>query len=267
MNFLNIRKITLIIFTVICPIIFVNIQNPVDKNLIFRTSTFITLQTRKLYYNFYESIAQPFRTYVYVVSVIKNNRRLLNENNLLKTQLLKMKEFEIENQKLHQLLDFTKTIDHPFISVRVIGQDPFPEYFLLTIDKGEKDGVQKNQPALTQQGLAGYVWRVQKNTAQVILLASQNAIVPVIVQRSRVHGIVEGFHKNLLYLKYLKNEDDLQEGDILVTSGINQNFPAGYRVGEVSQIQKNDYGLNPTIEVNPSVTFSQIEKLFIILKP
>ena len=251
---------------VICPLIFINIRNPVQENVLFKASSYLVIQTRRFYHSFYLSIAQPIKTYTHIISVKKNNHSLLQENAQLQTQILKMKEIEIENQKLQELLNFKKSASYEFLSARVIGLDPFPEYSLLTLDKGRKDGVQKNQPTLTQKGLAGYIWKVQEQTSQVLLLANPHAIVPVVVQRSRVHGIVEGFRKNLLYLKYLKNEDDVQKGDILVTSGMDQNFHPGYPVGVVSQIEKNDYGLNPTIGVIPSVNFSQIENLFIILK-
>ena len=266
MIFFDLRKLIIIALIIICPLIFVNIQrNHLQESWFFKIGAVIVLPLRKAYSSFYHSITDTINLYTYLVHVKKNNRLLKKENSLLKAQLLQMQEMEIENQKLNQILQFKNKTRFQLLSARVIASDPFPEYSLLTIDKGSQDGVKKNQLAIVESGVIGYILRVQKQTSHILLLSNQNSVLPVTVQRSRVHGLIEGSSKNLFYLKYLKNEDDIVEGDVIVTNSIHQNFPAGLAVGMVSKIEKDEYGLNPKIEIRPAVKFATIEKLFIIL--
>ena len=266
MHFLNFKKFIIIAFIIICPLILINIQrNHLENFWLFRFHSAVMLHLRNSYSKFHHSIANTIYLYTYLINVKKNNRLLKLENTRLKTQLLQMKELTIKNQILNQMLDFKNKVQFDLLSARVIGQDPFPDYNLITVDKGQKDGVQKHQPALVETGVIGYVLRVQKSTSQILLLTNRNSVLPAIVQRSRVHGIIEGHTPRLYHLKYLQNEDDIAVGDNIITSGIDQNFPTGLPIGIVSQIKKDKYGLNPIIEVLPSVHFSNIEELFIIL--
>ena len=236
-----------------------------QESWFFKMGSAVVLPLRNVYSRFYHSITDTITLYTYLIHVKKNNRLLKKEKGLLKAQLLQMQEMEIENQRLNQMLKFKNKTRFQLLSTRVIASDPFPEYSLLTIDKGSKDGVKKNQLAIVESGVIGYILRVQQETSQILLLSNQNSVLPVIVQRSRVHGLIEGSNKNLFYLKYLKNEDDIVQGDMIVTNSIHQDFPAGLAVGIVSKIEKDEYGLNPKIEIQPAVKFSTIEKLFIIL--
>lgn len=266
MHFFNFKKFIIIAFIIICPLIFVNIQrSSLEDSWLFRFHSAIVLSLRKSYSKFHHSIANTIYLYTYLINVKKNNHFLKLENTRLKAQLLQMKELRVKNQKLNQMLSFKNKVHFELLSARVIGQDPFPDYNLITVDKGQNDGVQKYQPALVEAGVIGYVLKVQKNTSQILLLTNRNSVLPAIVQRSRVRGIIEGYSARLYRLKYLNNEDDIALGDNIVTSGMDKNFPPGLPIGTVSQIKKDKYGLNPIIEILPSVHFSSIEELFIIL--
>ena len=171
----------------------------------------------------------------------------------------------MENQVLKKMLQFKPEIPFQLLPARVIAKDPLPGYHLLTINRGSAEGVKKNQLAVTGEGVIGYIFHVYTNTSQILLLIDRNAVLPITIQRSRVHALLEGAGRKSLKLKYLKNEDDVVTEDQVVTSGFENKFPAGLYVGSVSSVQKDEYGLSQEVVVTPSFIPSQIEKLFIIL--
>ena len=267
MNFLNLKTSLFIIFIIIIPLIFVNIQDSqLEKNFIFRAGVFITHKTHQFFSHYINYISSTVTLYTYIVQVKKNNQVLRTENNQLKIQLMQMKEIQIENDRLNKLLQFSTQENFQLLPAKVIAMDPFPNYRLLTIDKGEKDGLKKHMGAIIEEGVIGYVFRVYKDTAQILLLSDRRAVLPVTVQRSRVHSLIEGYDEQFLKLKYLKNEDDVQVNDPIVTSGIDAFFPPGLPVGTISQIHKEQYGLSQNVDVRLTARLSQIEELFIIIK-
>ncbi len=267
MNFLNLKTSLFVISIIIIPLIFVNIQNSqFEKNFIFRTGVFITHKTHLLFSQYINYISNTVSLYIYIIQVKKNNQNLREENRRLKIQLMQMKEIQLENNRLNKLLQFAEQEDFTLLPAKVIAMDPFPNYRLLTIDKGAENGLKKNMGALIEKGVIGYVFRVHKETAQVLLLSDRNAVLPVTVQRSRVHGLIEGYDEQSLKLKYVRNEDDIQVNDQIITSGIDPFFPSGLPVGAVSQIHKEQYGLNQDVDVQLTAVLSQIEELFIITK-
>ena len=267
MNFLNVKISLFVISIIIIPLIFVNIQDSqLEKNFIFRAGVSITHKTHQLFSHYINYISSTVSLYTYIIQVKKNNQALREENRRLKIQLMQMKEIRIENNRLNKLLRFAQQEDFTLLPAKVIAMDPFPNYRLLTIDKGAKNGLKKNMGALVEEGVIGYVFRVHKETAQVLLLSDSSAVLPVTVQRSRVHGLIEGYDERFLKLKYIRNEDDIQVNDQITTSEIDSSFPPGLPVGTVSKIHKEQYGLNQDVDVRLAAGLSQIEELFIIIK-
>ena len=177
-----------------------------------------------------------------------------------------MEDVEKENSRLRKMLQLSEKSSFHLLPSRVIAQDPFPNSNVLTIDKGESAGIKKNMGALVENGVAGYVFRVYSKTAQVLLLSDRKAVLPARIQRSRVYGLIEGKSRTVLELKYLNNEDDVSPGDQVVTSGVDSFFPPGLPIGSVSEVHKEEYGMNQEVKIRPYVKASQIEELFIILR-
>lgn len=267
MNFLNFKTSLFIIFIIIIPLIFVNIQDTqLEKNFIFKAGVLITHKTHQLFSHYIDYISDTVSLYTYIIQVKKNNQALQKTNNQLKIQLMQMQEIQIENARLNKLLQFNIQEGFKLLPAKVIAMDPFPNYHLLTIDKGAQNGLKKNMGAIIEQGVIGYVFRVHQDTAQILPLSDRNAVLPVTVQRSRVHGLIEGYNEEFLKLKYLRNEDDIQLNDQVVTSGIDLFFPPGLLVGTISQIHKEPYGLNQDVDVRLAAQLSRIEELFIIIR-
>lgn len=105
------------------------------------------------------------------------------------------------------------------------------------IDKGENDGVFVGQPVLDASGLMGQVVEVMPYTARVLLLTDTTHSIPVQVNRNGLRAIAVGTgNPERLELRYVADTADIKEGDLLVSSGLGQRFPAGYPVATVKEV-------------------------------
>jgi rod shape-determining protein MreC len=86
----------------------------------------------------------------------------------------------------------------------------------------------------------------------------------VLVQRTRARGIVSGSLENVTIMKYVKRSEDIQEGDRLITSGLDAVFPKGLMVGTVVKVRKQNLGLFQSVEVIPAVISSQTEEVLVV---
>jgi rod shape-determining protein MreC len=132
------------------------------------------------------------------------------------------------------------------------------------VNKGEKDGVTKDMAVATSEGVVGRVIEVSPDTAKVLLITDANSSLDVIIQRSRAHGIMEGKIDEVCILKYVQKNEDVQVGDIVITSGLGGIFPKGLVVGKVSQVDRKRPGIFQHIEVSPAVDLSRIEEVLIL---
>ena len=98
----------------------------------------------------------------------------------------------------------------------------------------------------------------------MLLLTDPNSGIDVLVQRTRSRGIVSGSLENGTVLKYVKRSEDVQEGDRLVTSGLDNVFPKGMLVGTVIKVRKQSRGLFQFVEVLPAVQASLVEEVLVV---
>ncbi|MBU2323899.1 MAG: rod shape-determining protein MreC, partial [Gammaproteobacteria bacterium] len=115
--------------------------------------------------------------------------------------------------------------------------DPNPFTHRILIDKGERDGVFLGQPVLDASGLMGQVVEVMPYAARVLLLTDVTHSIPVQVNRNGLRAIATGTgNPERLELRHVADTADIKEGDLLVSSGLGQRFPAGYPVATVTEV-------------------------------
>ncbi len=181
-------------------------------------------------------------------------------------------EIRRENERLTQLLGFTQTYAYKTETARIIGRDPENLYSGITIDKGSRHGVQKNMPVMALQsgniGLVGRVVTVGLYTSLIMPIYDFNSHVSARVQSTRDLGLISGngFSDGTLTLNYIKNRvlNDLQFGDVVVTSGENDNYIRETPIGTISAISDVDYDTNLIISVVPIIDFSRLEEVILV---
>ena len=86
----------------------------------------------------------------------------------------------------------------------------------------------------------------------------------VLIQRTRVQGIVRGAGSRGCMVRYVSKIQDVKEGDVIMTSGMSNIFPKGLLIGTVSHVDHRDVGLFLKIRVTPFVDFSALEEVLIL---
>jgi rod shape-determining protein MreC len=261
----DLRKVFLVVAVVVVPLMAINMHRESDEDIWFTMPfAFIGGAIQGAYSSFSSGVRGTTGMYLDLINIKTENRALKVENSELRAQLGAMTELKVENERLNKLLGFRQNSNMDLLAAKVIGKDLL-DHQTLAVNRGTHHGVKKNMAALTVGGIVGYVFRADLYTSQILLLTDRYAAIDALVQRSRARGIVEGNTRDMAILKYVKRGDDVQVGDLVVTSGIYNVFPKGFPIGIVRQINKSQYGMTQELELDPAVDPMNLEELFIVL--
>jgi rod shape-determining protein MreC len=213
------------------------------------------------------SVRSVFKNYVFLVNLKEENSRLQEEVRRLKREQADLRESAQAFERLRHILLFKERVPVTMISAEVIACSPSAWLRTIVINKGERDGVKKEMPVVTWEGVVGRVLRTSPHASVVLLVIDRNSSVDAVVQRTRTQGIVEGEGGGQCYVRYIPRTEDIQVGDTIITSGLEGIFPKGLFVGEVVKVVKKDYGLFQEIEISPSVHFTRLEEVMVIISP
>lgn len=190
----------------------------------------------------------------------KLQRRIIE----LEVERNRLLEAEATNRQLRELLDFRSQLALGGITASIIGNSASNWFQSCLIDKGSADGVREGMSVVTPLGVIGRVVDVTTRSAKVLLLTDPNSGIDVMVQRNRVRGIVSGSLGNGMVMKYVKRSEDIQVGDRLITSGLDNVFLKGLTVGTISKVRKETLGLFQVIDVVPAVSPAQTEVVLVV---
>lgn len=264
---LDFKKLLIIVVLITIPLLAINVQRKEGNLSKFMKPYFITVGfLQNAYSNYSNSIRKTASLYVNLVGIKRDNRRLEDEMASLKTKLSQFDEIKKENERLSQLIGFKQETPHQLLAARVIGHDLLGQHSTLFIDKGSEDGVIPGQAVVTPQGVAGSVLNVEKHFSQVLSLTDRYSAIDVVIDRSRARAIAEGISSTKCQLKYLQRTDDVQVGDLVVTTGLDKIFPKGFPVGVVTYVDKKDYGITQNVQIEPVVSVYDADAVFVVLK-
>lgn len=197
--------------------------------------------------------------------LLAENERLKAEQLLMQRRLQKLATLTEQNVRLRELLNSSALVDDKVLVGELIGVDPNPFTQRILIDKGEKDGVFQGQPVLDASGLMGQVVEVMPYTARVLLLTDTTHSIPVQVNRNGLRAIAVGTgNPERLELRYVADTADIKEGDLLVSSGLGQRFPAGYPVAVVKEVLHDTGGPFATIRAVPTAKMNRSRYVLLV---
>jgi len=192
------------------------------------------------------------------------NERLRKRVQSLEIERQRLLEAEATNRRLQKLLDFRSELPAGAMTASIIANSATSWFQSCILNKGSADGLRKGMAVVTPLGVVGTVVTVTRRTAKVLLLTDPNSGIDVLVQRTRSRGIVSGSLEAGTVLKYMKRSEDVQEGDRLVTSGLDNVFPKGLLVGTVIKVRKQNRGLFQSVEVWPAVPAARVEEVLVV---
>ncbi|QLG96542.1 rod shape-determining protein MreC [Pseudomonas yamanorum] len=201
-----------------------------QMSLVLMQSYWITDLPQRLW----QGVASQFGSRTELVA---ENEKLKTENLLLQGRMQKLAALTEQNVRLRELLNSSALVNEKVEVAELIGMDPNPFTHRIIINKGERDGVVLGQPVLDARGLMGQVVELMPYTSRVLLLTDTTHSIPVQVNRNGLRAIASGTgNPERLELRHVADTADIKEGDLLVSSGLGQRFPAGYPVATVKEV-------------------------------
>ena len=147
----------------------------------------------------------------------------------------------------------------------VIGEEPNPYLRYLSINVGREEGVAVGMPVVTGGAiLIGRIAEVGPHTAKVQLLTDSGSAVAAMLQHSRATGLVVGRPDGTLRMTYIPQEDEVQEGDVVLTSGLAGSLPRNLIIGQVAAVDRKDIALFQEALIRPALDYRQVELALVI---
>lgn len=214
----------------------------------------------------------PGYLYDYTTETLQSRNTLLAENAsyheqqlYLKARLQRLEALEKENQRLRHLLKSAARAGDRVLVAKLLQIDPDPFSHRVILDKGAQQGIYQGQPIIDANGVLGQITKVGPTTSVALLLTDVSHAVPVESNRSGVRSIAVGTGKlNQLELRHATSTFDLMPGDLLVTSGLGQRFPAGYPVGRIVDIEKNSALPFVKVTIKPSADLERAREVLLV---
>jgi rod shape-determining protein MreC len=182
----------------------------------------------------------------------EENAKLSEALRVARIKLLQHESLVEENRRLRELRGASQGIGERTLIAEIMHVTVDAFRHRVRINRGTDDAVYEGQPVLDAFGVVGQVVRVDKFSSQIILISDAEHATPVQVNRNGIRTIAMGTG-NLanLSLPFMTGESDIKVGDLLVSSGLDGIFPAGYPVATVTKVERDPAETFATVEAKP----------------
>jgi rod shape-determining protein MreC len=236
--------------------------NLLDRALIGMTSPLQSGLNRVI-----DGVVGSVRHYVDLRGVQQENDALRLENLQLRADVQALGEARGENERLKQLLAYAQGTPGQEIPARVVGVNPVAKLLSVRISSGERQGVSQGMSVVTPDGIVGQVIRTTGGWADVALVTDPQSRVGVRVQRSRARGTAAGSGNGPLKLENMLRTEDVEDGDLIITSGTDGVYPPGLVVGRVANLEKKEHGMFQRADILPAVETTTLAEVLVVGSP
>lgn len=264
------RDAVIVVVLLAVPFFFLraNIRDPRQLNGLDRAVLKLSVPIQYASAALARGISNLWGDYVYLVEVKADNQRLVYENARLEDRVRKLEQEEAENRRLRRLLGLKESIPGDLVSAEVIAKDlnDFFRVASVAVDRSGRE-IRPNMPVVSEDGVVGKVQRVAGDRVDVLLAADARSGIDVIDELTGARGFVLGTGDQTKYackVQLVERSDEVNVGDLLVTSGVGRSFPKGVPVARVTKVVRRDFGIYQEVEAAPTVDFSRLEEVLII---
>ena len=192
------------------------------------------------------------------------NARLQKELDELRMRNRELESQAAEGQRLANLLNFRNA--HPeasMLAAEVIGASADPTSHTLFINRGERDHVHRNLAVITPEGVVGKIVEVFPTSSQVLLINDKESGVGALFAGTRTHGVVKGSGDPNPRMDYIVNDEKVQVGDKILTSGEDHIFPKDLPIGKVESAKAA--APFQVISIDPAARLDRLEDVLVLL--
>jgi rod shape-determining protein MreC len=272
-SFKRYRDVGIVILLLAVPFFFLrtNMKKPESLNALDRAILRVSAPVEFGASSLARGVSNVWDSYIYLVDVKTDNERLAYENARLRETIHRLEQTQVENQELRRLLQLREGLPGDLVSAQVVAKD-FNAFFRVTrvvLDRGSRN-VRPHMPVVAPDGVVGAVLRVAGDAVDVQLAADAGFGLDVMNERTKARGYVRGTGDPSRYfckVEHVDSADDVEVGDLLVTSGKGKWFPKGLPVAKVTKVTKRETGRDQEVEAQPTVSFSRLDAVLILVSP
>lgn len=196
----------------------------------------------------------------------EENNLLVFQNRSLKSLLIEYQDTKAENELLRDALQLTKNKGIKFVLANVVGRSPLNFSHTFVIDKGAVDGIEVGQAVIWNgKTLVGEVINTSKNFSTVRVLTDPEFKAAIFVGAQKSEGLFKGNGFLTPYIDLIPLKEEVEVGDIVYTSGLDQKFMRGLYLGEVSMCSAPEGKIFQDIKIKPAVDWTKLYQVLIII--
>jgi rod shape-determining protein MreC len=269
--FRRIRDTFLVVLLLAVPFFFLrgSIRRPEEMHVIDRTLMVLSTPVEYVASALARGVSSLIGDYVWLVDVKADNNKLSYANAQLRARVSELVAVEAENKRLRGALGLRDALHGETVSAVVVSKDT-TNYFRVTrvtLDT-PAPGIKPNLPVVAVGGVVGTVQRVAGEKIDVQLAVDSGFGVDVQVERTGARGFVRGIGNEGQYVvqvEFVQRDDEVDVGDLLLTSGYGCRFPKGIAVARVTKVVRKEFGIYQRVEAKPTVDFSRLDEVLIVL--
>ena len=209
------------------------------------------------------SAGSLWHNYFYLRGVRAENRQLKEQIEQMRLEQVRLSEDASQAHRLQNLLAFKEQFISKTVAAQVIGTSGSDFSRIVYIDKGEHAGIKPDMAVITADGIVGKVLIVGPNEARVLLISDQSSGVGAILEKSRLQGVLRGTPNGEVVLERVMSDESVQPGETVLTSGGDQIFPKGLRVGTVTKVNTGK-DLFLSIKIKPAANLGRLEEVLVL---
>jgi rod shape-determining protein MreC len=234
-------------------------QNSI-KSFFYNTSGF----SQRILWNAGKNTSDFFASIFSAGNLMKEKEKLSCNNQELLAKISSLEQLKSENDELRNALGVGLEKDFNLLLAEITGKDISQDF--ITVNKGSIDGVSKNMPVVTgHKVLVGKICGVFKNYSKVMLLSSKKSSLDASIKEKDISGVIKGQGGFKLLFDLLSQDKEILKDDTVISSSYGGIFPAGFLVGKVVSVRKNDVESFQQAEISPSFDINMVSDIFIII--
>jgi len=210
------------------------------------------------------SIRGLWMNYVDLIHVRRQNQDLKAQLDRLRLEEDSLAEDARQGERLQTLLGFQEKYIYKTVAAQVIGSSGTEQSQVLLIDKGSSAGIKSDMPVITPDGIVGKTRDVFRDTSQVLEISDPTSGAGVILERTRIRGVLRGDTWGQPEIVNLSPDGRIQPGEPVLTSGGDAIYPRGLAVGTVERVVPQPDGTLINVLIRPAANLARLEEVLII---
>jgi rod shape-determining protein MreC len=210
-------------------------------------------------------VGSIWENYFALRNVRQENKDLQATVDRLRLEQAALLEDARQGQRLQQMLGFEEKYLYATLPAQVIGTSGSDQSWVFTINKGDKEGLKRDMAVISGDGIVGKVREVFPHTAQVLEINDQSSGAGVILEQTRIRGILRGNAQGQPQIVGILSDNRIKAGEKVLTAGGDQIFPRGLPAGTVDKVLPDpDRDGFIRVIVRPAARLDRLDEVLVV---